>query len=65
MMEWCVSAELSSSGEKQTRQTVIHGTKVSPGGLTFSDVAGLDQAKQALKEAIIMPIEYPHLFTGT
>ena len=32
--------------------------------LTFSDVAGLDTAKQILHEAVILPVQYPHLFTG-
>ncbi|CAF1330364.1 unnamed protein product [Didymodactylos carnosus] len=30
--------------------------------VTFADVAGLDQAKAAIKEAIILPIKYSHLF---
>ena len=30
----------------------------------WSDVAGLSQAKEALKEAVILPIKFPHLFTG-
>eukprot|EP01136_Pigoraptor_vietnamica_P037488 Opistho-1_new@105493 len=29
----------------------------------WSDVAGLEQAKEALKEAVILPIKFPHLFT--
>ena len=31
--------------------------------MKFDHVAGLEQAKQALREAIILPVMYPHLFT--
>lgn len=30
----------------------------------WSDVAGLGPAKEALKEAVILPIKFPQLFTG-
>jgi vacuolar protein-sorting-associated protein 4 len=30
----------------------------------WEDVAGLEQAKEALKEAVILPIKFPHLFQG-
>jgi len=30
----------------------------------WSDVAGLENAKESLKEAVILPIKFPHLFTG-
>jgi len=30
----------------------------------WSDVAGLSDAKESLKEAVILPIKFPHLFTG-
>ena len=30
----------------------------------WDDVAGLDAAKASLKEAVILPIKFPHLFTG-
>lgn len=32
--------------------------------IQWSDVAGLEGAKEALKEAVILPIRFPHLFTG-
>lgn len=30
----------------------------------WSDVAGLENAKNALMEAVILPIQYPNLFVG-
>jgi len=33
-------------------------------GVSWQDVAGLDEAKQAVQEAIIMPMTMPELFTG-
>lgn len=31
----------------------------------WDDVAGLHKAKQALKQAVIMPIRFPQIFTGS
>lgn len=33
--------------------------------IKWDDVAGLEGAKEALKEAVILPIKFPHLFQGT
>lgn len=30
----------------------------------FHDIVGLDEAKRLLKEAVLMPLKYPHFFTG-
>lgn len=30
----------------------------------WTDIAGLEGAKEALKEAVILPIKFPQLFTG-
>lgn len=30
----------------------------------WEDIAGLEDAKRLLQEAVVMPIKYPHLFTG-
>lgn len=32
--------------------------------IKWEDVAGLETAKEALKEAVILPIKFPHIFTG-
>lgn len=32
--------------------------------VSWDDVAGLEGAKEALKEAVLLPIKFPHLFTG-
>ena len=32
--------------------------------IKWEDVAGLEAAKEALKEAVILPIKFPHLFVG-
>jgi vacuolar protein-sorting-associated protein 4 len=32
--------------------------------IKWDDVAGLEGAKNSLKEAVILPIKFPHLFTG-
>jgi vacuolar protein-sorting-associated protein 4 len=32
--------------------------------IKWEDVAGLEAAKEALKEAVILPIKFPHLFQG-
>ncbi|MCP9260134.1 Vacuolar protein sorting-associated protein 4B [Dirofilaria immitis] len=32
--------------------------------VSWDDIAGLEGAKEALKEAVILPIKFPQLFTG-
>lgn len=32
--------------------------------MKWADVAGLNQAKFSLQEAVILPIKFPQLFTG-
>ena len=34
------------------------------GGSQWDDVAGLEGAKDALKEAVILPVKFPQFFTG-
>ena len=30
----------------------------------WDDIAGLTVAKESLKETVILPVRFPHLFTG-
>lgn len=50
--------------ESKRRASAIAETVIKHEKLTFNDVAGLSEAKHTLREAIIMPLQYPHLFTG-
>ncbi len=33
--------------------------------MQWDDVAGLEGAKDSLKEAVILPVKFPQFFTGT
>lgn len=51
--------------EKKKLQAKLEGAIViEKPKVKWSDVAGLEAAKEALKEAVILPIKFPHLFTG-
>lgn len=51
--------------EKKKFQNQLSGAIVmEKPNVKWSDVAGLEGAKEALKEAVILPIKFPHLFTG-
>ena len=47
-----------------SRLMTIEDTIITNSNIKFSEVAGLKEAKQALREAIILPVMYPHFFTG-
>ncbi|XP_061549061.1 vacuolar protein sorting-associated protein 4B isoform X2 [Phycodurus eques] len=51
--------------EKKKMQNQLSGAIVmEKPNIKWVDVAGLEGAKEALKEAVILPIKFPHLFTG-
>uniref|UniRef100_A0AAY4A774 vesicle-fusing ATPase n=1 Tax=Denticeps clupeoides TaxID=299321 RepID=A0AAY4A774_9TELE len=51
--------------EKKKFQNQLQGAIVmEKPNVQWNDVAGLEGAKEALKEAVILPIKFPHLFTG-
>ncbi|CAF1165542.1 unnamed protein product, partial [Didymodactylos carnosus] len=49
--------EVDPEKKKQLKSSIVSDTKVS-----FNDVVGLDKAKEALKDAVILPIKFPRLF---
>ncbi|CAH8870531.1 unnamed protein product [Trichobilharzia szidati] len=52
-------------GESSRLQTQLQGAIVTEKpNISWDDVIGLQSAKEALKEAVILPIKFPHLFTG-
>uniref|UniRef100_A0A646QEJ3 vesicle-fusing ATPase n=1 Tax=Hemiscolopendra marginata TaxID=943146 RepID=A0A646QEJ3_9MYRI len=55
----------SDDPERKKLQSRLEGAiLIEKPNVKWSDVAGLDAAKEALKEAVILPIKFPHLFTG-
>ncbi|CAH2284146.1 vacuolar sorting-associated 4B [Pelobates cultripes] len=55
----------SEDPEKKKLKTQLQGAIVmEKPNVKWNDVAGLEGAKEALKEAVILPIKFPHLFTG-
>ncbi|CAM9842386.1 unnamed protein product [Pylaiella littoralis] len=51
--------------EQKKRRGALESAIVSDKpNVKWSDVAGLEQAKSALKEAVILPARFPQLFTG-
>ena len=51
--------ELRNLGETIQRDILQNSPNVK-----FSDIIELDDAKRLLKEAVVMPLKYPQLFTG-
>ncbi|KAI0040024.1 AAA-domain-containing protein [Auriscalpium vulgare] len=49
---------------KKLRAGLTSAILVDKPNVRWDDVAGLEIAKEALKEAVILPIKFPHLFTG-
>ncbi|KAI1712755.1 MIT (microtubule interacting and transport) domain-containing protein [Ditylenchus destructor] len=50
--------------KKPMQETINKAIVVEKPNIKWSDVAGLEGAKEALKEAVILPIKFPNLFVG-
>lgn len=57
--------EEENAEDKKFKQQLDGAIVMEKPNIQWSDVAGLEAAKEALKEAVILPIKFPHLFTGT
>jgi len=57
-------------GEEEDKETakleasIANAIVAEKPNVKWDDVAGLDNAKSLLKEAVILPVKYPQLFTG-
>jgi hypothetical protein len=49
---------------KKLQQALASAILQEKPNVRWDDIAGLEAAKEALKEAVILPIRFPHLFTG-
>ncbi|CAF2339249.1 unnamed protein product [Rotaria sp. Silwood2] len=54
----------SGDPDRKRMMQKFEGAIVTDPKVTFDDVIGLDQAKEALKEAVILPVKFPQLFQG-
>ncbi|XP_077451986.1 vacuolar protein sorting-associated protein 4A isoform X7 [Stigmatopora argus] len=61
-------SDSDSEGEnpekKKLQEQLVGAIVMEKPNVRWNDVAGLEGAKEALKEAVILPIKFPHLFTG-
>ena len=57
-------AEEQDPESKKLRGALQGAILTDKPNIKWEDVAGLEGAKEALKEAVILPIKFPHLFSG-
>lgn len=58
------SEEGEDKEKKKLKDQVSGAIVMEKPNVSWDDVAGLAGAKEALKEAVILPIKFPQLFTG-
>jgi vacuolar protein-sorting-associated protein 4 len=57
-------AEPLDEDSKKLRSALAGAILSDRPNIKWDDVAGLEGAKEALKEAVLLPIKFPHLFVG-
>lgn len=57
--------ESDDDGNSALKSNIL-GTMINPSNINVSwdDVAGLDKAKETIREAVILPLRFPQLYTG-
>jgi vacuolar protein-sorting-associated protein 4 len=58
------AAEEEDEESSKLRKTIKASIVSEAPNVQFSEIAGLAEAKNALSEAVIFPMRFPHLFTG-
>ncbi|GAV53541.1 hypothetical protein ZYGR_0AK00430 [Zygosaccharomyces rouxii] len=59
-----VTSDDDSDDSKKLRGALSGAILTEKPNVRWEDIAGLDSAKEALKEAVILPVKFPHLFRG-
>lgn len=59
-----VTSDDDSEDSKKLRSALSGAILTEKPNIRWEDIAGLDSAKEALKEAVILPVKFPHLFRG-
>ena len=60
----CSGADSEDPEKKKMMSKIDAAIVIEKPDVAWSDVAGLEVAKEALKEAVIMPVRFPHMFRG-
>jgi len=56
--------DLGSSELRELGAAISQDIYTSDQGVAWGDVAGLEGAKHLLREALVMPLQFPDIFTG-
>uniref|UniRef100_A0A5F9CP79 vesicle-fusing ATPase n=1 Tax=Oryctolagus cuniculus TaxID=9986 RepID=A0A5F9CP79_RABIT len=57
-------SEADNPEKKKLQEQLMGAVVMEKPNIRWDDAAGLEGAKEARKEAVILPIKFPHLFTG-